>query len=209
MFTRRKFTKRNGNGGWTGALRSRRWVALLALALAWSAIGGGLLARLAAAPVPAPLSSSAPTPNLTTPNLTTPNLTTPYVTTDAVADRYQLGQQLYFENCATCHIGLPPAVMPTETWRDILRDRSHYGATLPLLPDATRKVMGQYLQVFSRSKSPQEEQIPYRLAQSLYFKALHPGVSLTKSGIKPGLNSCEVCHPASRQFNFRQIKSES
>jgi hypothetical protein len=199
MFTRRKFTKRNANGGWTGALRSRRWVALLALALAWSAIGGGLLARLAAAPLPA-----SPIPNLTT-----PTLTTPYVTTDAVPDRYQLGQQLYFENCATCHIGLPPAVMPTETWRDILRDRSHYGATLPLLPDATRKVMGQYLQVFSRSKSPQEEQIPYRLAQSLYFKALHPGVSLTKSGIKPGLNSCEVCHPASRQFNFRQIKSES
>jgi hypothetical protein len=203
MFTRRKFTKRNANGGWTGALRSRRWVALLALALAWSAIGGGLLARLAAAPLPA-----SPIPNLTT-----PTLTTPYVTTDAVADRYQLGQQLYFENCATCHIGLPPAVMPTETWRDILRDRSHYGATLPLLPDATRKVMGQYLQVFSRVKSPQEEQIPYRLAQSLYFKALHPGVTFAKSsdkqGIKPGLNSCEVCHPASRQFNFRQIKTPS
>jgi hypothetical protein len=72
-------------------------------------------------------------------------------------------------------------------------------------------VMGQYLQVFSRVKSPQEEQIPYRLAQSLYFKALHPGVTFAKSsdkqGIKPGLNSCEVCHPASRQFNFRQIKS--
>jgi Dihaem cytochrome c len=201
MFTRRKFTKRNLNGGWTAALRSRRWVALLALALAWSALGGGLLARLAAAPVPAaPLSSAS-------------NLTTPYVTTDAIADRYQLGQQLYFENCATCHIGLPPAVMPTETWRDILRDQSHYGATLPQLPDATRKVMGQYLQVFSRVKSPQEEQIPYRLAQSLYFKALHPGVAFAKSGdkqgIKPGLNSCEVCHPASRQFNFRQIKSPS
>jgi mono/diheme cytochrome c family protein len=196
MFTRRKFTKRNSNGFWSGLRQSRRWLVLLALTLTWSAIGGGLLARLAAAPVPAPPAAAA-------------TVATPYVTTDAVADRYQLGQQLYFENCATCHIGLPPAVMPTETWRDILRDRSHYGATLPQLPDATRKVMGQYLQIFSRSKSPQEEQIPYRLAQSLYFKALHPGVSFTKSGVKPGLNSCEVCHPASRQFNFRQIKSES
>ncbi len=193
MFTRRKFES------WTERMRSRRWLLLLALVLTWSTIGGGLLSRLSAAPPP-----SSPTPYLTT-----PYLTPPYVTTDAIPDRYQLGQQLYFENCATCHIGLPPAVLPTETWRDILRDRSHYGATLPQIPDASRRVMGQYLQVFSRSKSPQEEQIPYRLAQSLYFKALHPGVNFAQNKIKPGLNSCEVCHPASRQFNFRQIKSES
>jgi mono/diheme cytochrome c family protein len=48
-------------------------------------------------------------------------------TVDRIPDRYQLGQQLYLENCATCHIGLPPQVLPTETWRRLLQDPNTTG----------------------------------------------------------------------------------
>jgi cytochrome c5 len=189
-------------------VRSLNRLLLIALLLVASALGGGLLSALTAAPVPS-LAQTMPAQTMPPQTMPAQPSGTAYVTTDAVPERYQLGQQLYLESCASCHLALPPAVLPTETWRDVLRDRSHYGTMLPRIPDATLRVMGQYLKFFSRAKSPQEEQIPYRVANSLYFKALHPGVSFAKAGIKPGLNSCEVCHPASRQFNFRQIKSES
>lgn len=32
-------------------------------------------------------------------------------TVDPVGSNYQLGQELYLENCASCHIALPPAVL--------------------------------------------------------------------------------------------------
>jgi Dihaem cytochrome c len=51
-------------------------------------------------------------------------------TVDVVSDRYKFGQELYLENCATCHIAIPPAVLPTETWRDLLQDSEHYGVEL-------------------------------------------------------------------------------
>ena len=44
------------------------------------------------------------------------------VTTDAVPQRYQLGQELYLDNCATCHIAVPPAVLPVQTWQRLLED---------------------------------------------------------------------------------------
>ncbi len=40
-------------------------------------------------------------------------------TVDIIPDRYQLGQELYLENCASCHIGIPPAVLPTQTWQRV------------------------------------------------------------------------------------------
>ncbi|NET54330.1 MAG: hypothetical protein F6K09_38750, partial [Merismopedia sp. SIO2A8] len=56
-------------------------------------------------------------------------------TVDIVPERYRLGQQLYLENCSSCHIALPPEVMPTETWRQLLLDlNQHYGKRLePIL----------------------------------------------------------------------------
>ena len=39
-------------------------------------------------------------------------------TVDIIPDRYQLGQELYLENCASCHTDIPPAVLPTQTCKE-------------------------------------------------------------------------------------------
>ncbi len=49
------------------------------------------------------------------------------VALDPVPERYQLGLELYLKNCGTCHRALPPAVMPRETWQQLLQDEQHYG----------------------------------------------------------------------------------
>jgi hypothetical protein len=122
-------------------------------------------------------------------------------TVDPVPPRYQLGQEIYLENCGSCHIALPPQVMPTQTWQGLLQDSEHYGIQIPLLKDPNRLMLWNYLQVFSRPVS-EEEPIPYRMAQSRYFKALHPLVKLPRP-----LNpiSCATCHPQADNFNFRSL----
>jgi cytochrome c peroxidase len=132
-----------------------------------------------------------------------PNLAT-IGTVDVVPNRYKLGQQLYLENCATCHIGLPPEIMPSETWRQLLPDPQHYGVTIQPLTGVDVQLTWQYMREFSRPQAADEE-IPYRVYQSRYFTILHPKVKFSQ---RVKLNSCATCHPAAAQYDFRRLSSE-
>ena len=125
-------------------------------------------------------------------------------TVDIIPRRYQLGQELYLENCATCHIGVPPAVLPTQTWRDLIQDSQHYGKQIKPLIDPERLLVWDYLQTFSRPLT-EDEQTPYRIAQSRYFKALHPQIKLPQSVT---MASCISCHPGTGEYDFRTLSSE-
>lgn len=125
-------------------------------------------------------------------------------TVDPVPQRYQLGQELYLENCASCHIALPPSVLPTQTWQQLLQDSQHYGINIPPLVDPPRLLMWNYLKTFSRSQT-KEEQTPYRIKDSRYFKALHPKVKLPRP---LQIGSCISCHPSVTEFNFRSLTPE-
>jgi Dihaem cytochrome c len=123
---------------------------------------------------------------------------------DVVADRHQAGQEVYLNNCATCHIGVPPAVLPTQTWQELIQDEQHYGVTIKLVEDADRRNLWRYLQTYSRPIA-EGESVPYRIGKARYFRALHPGVKLPE---KVQLESCVICHPGVNQFNFRQLSPE-
>lgn len=124
---------------------------------------------------------------------------------DWVSPEYQLGQQLYQENCASCHIAVPPQVLPTQTWQQLLQDTQHYGVTIPELVDPPRLIIWNYLQRYSRPLLPQEEIVPYRVNRSRYFKALHPQVEFPQPVT---LEGCVSCHPGAEQNNFRQLTLE-
>lgn len=125
-------------------------------------------------------------------------------TVDPVSSKSQLGQELYLENCSTCHIAVPPAVMPTETWRQLLLDKQHYTVQLPRIITPSLLIMWDYLQTFSRPNLAKEP-VPYRLSESRYLTALHPKVKFSEP-IK--LSSCASCHPGTNQFNFRSLTPE-
>ena len=125
-------------------------------------------------------------------------------TVDVVPAQYKLGQELYLENCSTCHIAIPPAVLPTQTWKNLLQDSEHYGAQLKPLVDPPRILVWKYILTFSRVKLDDEE-TPYRLSNSRDFKALHPGVKLSRP---VQLGSCVSCHPSANDYNFRRLTAE-
>jgi hypothetical protein len=128
----------------------------------------------------------------------------PIGTVDPVPPNLQLGQEIYLENCASCHVGLPPAVMPLQTWRSLLLETDHYGAVIPAIVDPQRRILWSYLSTFSRPLN-QGEEVPFRLRQSRFFKALHP---TQKFDPPVSLNSCTTCHPAAAQFDYRSLSPE-
>jgi mono/diheme cytochrome c family protein len=204
MQSRSKIVSRSGDRVPSQGRRSRRRfpVVVLLLLVFWSGIlGWGLSQAAMPQSSPAQASPAQASPAQASPAQSAPTTAAPIGTVDPVPETYQLGQQLYLENCATCHVGLPPAVMPDKTWAEILPDASHYGVQIKPLTDLSLQIMWRYISHFSRALNP-EEQIPYRLPQSRYFKALHPKVEFAQPVT---VQSCVTCHPAAAQFNYRLL----
>jgi len=216
VFSRQKSQASKRFSAYTTARRSwlrqprqgRSVVVLMLLLLLWSlCLGWGL----AQATEPRSPAASAQTPSAQTPP-PTPTETKPISaegqaaigTVDVVPPRLQRGQAIYLGTCATCHFGLPPAIMPTQTWQQLLQDPQHYGATLTPLVNPNLKNVWDYMRAYSRPLT-EEEEVPYRIYQSRFFKALHPRVKLPP---RAGMGSCISCHPGTQQYDFRSLSAE-
>jgi mono/diheme cytochrome c family protein len=180
----------------------RRPIGLFLLLLLWSIVLGLGLAQAALPRLPESVSSAVTQrPATAIAQALDPD---PDGLVDRVPPDLQLGQALYLENCATCHVALPPAVMPTESWREILTQPAHYGAeiTPPVQPGL--QIIWNYVSVYSRPLQ-QGESVPFRLRSSRYFKALHPKVEFAD---RVNVRSCAGCHPGAEQFNYRSLTPE-
>jgi Dihaem cytochrome c len=177
--------------------RRRRPAILFLLLLFWSVILGLGLAQ-------ADIPGRSPAEGMAQAAPTESNPSATIGTVDVVPANFQLGQATYLENCASCHVGLPPAIMPSQTWRSLIQEAQHYGAVIPTIQEPLRQVAWNYLSTYSRPINKDEE-VPFRIAKSRFFKALHPKVTFAQPVT---LNSCATCHPASAQFNFRSLSPE-
>lgn len=170
--------------------RGRSPVTLLLLLLVWSILMGWGLSLVVGATVKPEIVAQA---------------TSVVGTVDPIPEQYQLGKELYLENCASCHIALPPEVLPSESWRRLLLEpEQHYGKQLEPIFGPSRRILWEYLQAFSRPLIGKEK-IPFGISESRFFKALHPRVKFSQP-IKAA--TCVSCHPGATQFNFRSLTAE-
>ena len=117
----------------------------------------------------------------------------------------QLGQELYLQNCSSCHIPIPAEVLPTETWQEILeKPGKHYGTSLPKLSSIDVRLIWSYVRASSRPLLEKELK-PEFVTQSRYFKALHPKVDLPKPVTH---QSCILCHPGAKELDYLSLSSE-
>jgi hypothetical protein len=162
--------------------QQRVWVLALILIL-WSGFAGWGLTQAQNAAAQAPLTQAE------------------VGTVDVVPQNLQLPQDVYLKQCSSCHIAVPAATFPSQTWEQLLLDQEHYGVTLPRLINPELGLTWKYLQAYSRPQS-EDEQIPFRFRQSKLFKILHPRVEFSEPVT---VDTCVSCHPAAPQFNFRQL----
>ncbi|MEB3310322.1 MAG: hypothetical protein VKJ02_08815 [Snowella sp.] len=173
-------------------------------------------------PSPSPLSPSpktAPNPNSTPsetvpspiPAANIPNLKPIAIDpnkpmfVDAVPTRYEPGFEAYLETCASCHIAIPPEVLPIESWQEILRKPdNHYGTSIPNFNRFTQLLIWDYVSTFSRPSPPDSPRILY-VEKSRYFKALHPRVTMPPN---MSAKTCVTCHPNVANANFRTLTPE-
>ncbi len=129
--------------------------------------------------------------------------TTPasYGMVDPIDPRLEASYRVYLNECATCHVALPPAVLPTQTWQTLIIDPAHYGLTLTDITSFEKQLIINYLQAYSRSH-PSRDPLPFRLADSDYFRALHPNVTLPQP---LNLRTCASCHLLATTQNYRDI----
>ncbi len=119
---------------------------------------------------------------------------------DKATGNFVIGKNLYLENCATCHIPIPPAVLPEQTWEEILENPgNHYGVRIENLISFNQNIIWQYLRRYSRSLL-KEEATPTYIAESRYFFALHPDVEFSAPITH---TSCLDCHSQARNYNYR------
>ena len=176
-------------------IRKRSLFTLFLLLLVWSIILGWGMAMAMDVQSKVPIAQmSRPTANSAA--------TETMGTVDPVISRLELGQQLYLDNCSTCHIAVPPAVLPMETWKNLLQDtQQHYGKQLPRIITPSLLLIWDYVRTYSRPQL-EKETVPYRVTESRYLKALHPRVELPQP-VK--LSSCVTCHLGANQYNFREL----
>ena len=162
--------------------RQRRFLGLiLVLIIAWSLVLGGAIAI-------------ALNPRSSTSDLKS---------VDPGIGKYKVGEELYLENCSGCHIPIPPAVLPSETWEKILENPdNHYGVKVEGLIRLTQVLIWEYVSRYSRPLSKNEGR-PNYISQSRYFKALHPKVALPDPTTH---RSCVECHPNAIKFDYRTLK---
>lgn len=177
---------------WIGRRLATRWLRVTLLLLTWSFGLGIGLAQIK----PSIAQTSQPQTALTNP--------AEIGTVDVIPQQFRLGQELYLQNCATCHLAVPPAVMPTQTWRTLIQDPQHYGVQIQPLQSPDLELVWRYLSTFSRSTNANEI-VPFRIQQSRYFKALHPKVEFSQP---VSIRTCATCHPAASQFNYRSLSGE-
>ncbi len=172
-------------------------------------------------PQPAPKSTPSPSPK---PSSTTPETVpspapsadipsfkpvavdpTKPLFVDSVPTRYEPGFQAYLETCASCHIAIPPEVLPVESWQEILRKPdNHFGTSIPNFNRFTQLLIWDYVSTFSRPSPPDSPRILY-VEKSRYFKALHPRVTMPS---EMSAKTCVVCHPNVANANFRTLTPE-
>ncbi|MEM9771361.1 MAG: hypothetical protein AAF889_07140 [Cyanobacteria bacterium P01_D01_bin.73] len=129
----------------------------------------------------------------------------PEGTVDVLPASYWLARDLYRENCGTCHVAVPPATLPVQTWRELLTSEQHYGKVIQPPSRTSTSIIWSYIRDYSRPLR-EEEPIPYRLDKSRFFRSLHPEVPFPEP---VRVNQCATCHPRAEFFNFRLFNNAS
>ena len=130
--------------------------------------------------------------------------------------------QLYKNECASCHFAYQPGLLPSRSWQKIMSGLDdHFGDNAELMPEdytAIVNYLSENAAEFSNHKrsrrinnSLAKDEVPLRITDTPYFKRKHQELSLSKITNNPEIGSISNCIACHRQadkgsFNDHEIK---
>ncbi len=126
--------------------------------------------------------------------------------------------QLYQNECASCHFGYQPGLLPERSWRKLMAGlEDHFGDNAELTPETTTAILN-YLTENSADKSDYKrsrridnslakDDAPLRITETPYFKRKHRELSLTKitNNAEIGsISNCIACHRQADKGSYNE-----
>jgi len=130
--------------------------------------------------------------------------------------------QLYINECASCHFAYQPGLLPERSWRKVMSNlENHFGDDATLDPEDAKTLLNYLVensadkaQQFKRSrkiyKSIRAGETPVAVSQTRYFKHEHRGIPkrLIRQKEVRSLSNCMACHTTADKgiYGERAIK---
>lgn len=123
----------------------------------------------------------------------------------AAADhRYPVDNATYRQECGSCHVAYPPALLGAGSWREIMRGLDRHFGTDASVSEPARAQITAYLEAGagrSRAESP-----TLRISEMAWFRKEHREVSAAtwKSPAVKSAANCGACHRQAEQGEFSE-----
>lgn len=113
----------------------------------------------------------------------------------------------YQQECGSCHVAYPPALLPAASWQRITADLGkHFGSDATLDP-ATTQALTRWLQQNAGSGKRAREAPPQdRITRAAWFQREHdelPAGVWQRPAVKSPAN-CAACHTGAEQGDFSE-----
>ncbi len=114
---------------------------------------------------------------------------------------------LYKTECAACHIAYPAAMLPAQSWQQLMSNLPKHFGTDASLDAATAKQISTWLQANAGTGRRLSEAPPdNRISKSSWFVRQHDEVSASvfKRASVGGAANCGACHGHAAEGNFNE-----
>ncbi len=127
--------------------------------------------------------------------------------TSADTVRMVLAEERFWQECAICHIGYPPRMLPTQSWRNIMAGLERHFGMDASLPAKDIEEITFYLAENS-TDCWGVELVPLRITSTDWFRRRHnsyvipPDIWLSRAVRTPA--NCPACHGNARSGHYSE-----
>jgi cytochrome c553 len=111
----------------------------------------------------------------------------------------------YVQECGSCHIAFPPALLPAESWRRLMGGlQKHYGTDASLDAAIQRELANWLAANAATGKFARGIPAPDRITRATWFSREHSEVAAVtwKSAAVKSATNCGACHEKATEGDF-------
>lgn len=120
--------------------------------------------------------------------------------------RFTATNPVWQEECGSCHIAYPPALLPAESWREIMAQLDRHFGVDASVDAPTAKTITRFLEANAGRDRRRSGAAPLRITHARWFVHEHDEVPapVWKSPAVKSPANCEACHARAAQGDFSE-----